>query len=148
MTRFVTRFKPDDINALTPRDYDALAWEILNGRTLDDLNASLAAFTFRDARGPFACFGAHRWDDRTAVAWCLVGARARRHARWLYVTLRRIVDREMAARGVTRLEAVIDDRHPYATKFVRNLGFIYEGAAFRYFPDDHDGDRYVYLRST
>lgn len=100
------------------------------------------AFTALDDRGPIACAGVYElWPGR-ALAWGLIGASAGRH----FVGIHRAVLGFLTAAPWRRVEASVDCDFQAGQRWIRLLGFSYEGTMRAYTPDGRDQDLFARVK--
>lgn len=131
----IVPFKPEHLHTLNIQASQALFGPLLHDKEYGEmlLNAGPAFSGIVDNETIISAGIIHQWHNR-AVAWALVSEKAGKN----FVSIHKATNKFLKLCDVKRIETFVDDGFTQGYRWMKMLGFEYEGLMRAYSPEGRD----------
>lgn len=136
-------FRVEHLYQIVPRETVNMDQAIAAAIRLEGLGP---AFTAIDGERVIGCGGVARLWGRVGEAWTLFGAEIAEHPVWLHRTVRTMLRDIMDGMDLDRLQVNVLADSERNCRWVKRLGFRFEGLMERFGPNGEDYARYAMIR--
>jgi len=142
----VRDFQPSDAFAIELRPQDSERAVVRDSREWKDIVDKSVAYTLLYDDEILCCGGVCFYRKRFGEAWILCSRKAEEHPIATFRTARRVIDDIMKLYDMYRVQATVQCDWFEAQRFIKLLGFKWEGTLWRYGPDGSNYQMYSRIK--